>query len=30
MTPKDAEMPAFDSLTPQQLDDLVTFLFSMK
>jgi ubiquinol-cytochrome c reductase cytochrome b subunit len=30
VTPKDDEMPAFDSLTPQQLDDLVTFLFSMK
>ena len=30
VTPKDDQMPAFDSLTPQQLDDLVTFLFSMK
>jgi mono/diheme cytochrome c family protein len=30
VTPQDTEMPAFDSLTPQQLDDLVAFLTSMK
>jgi len=30
LTPKNNEMPAFDGLTPQQLDDLVVFLISMK
>jgi quinol-cytochrome oxidoreductase complex cytochrome b subunit len=30
VTPQDTEMPAFDSLTQQQLDDLVAFLTSMK
>lgn len=30
LTPKDDEMPAYDGLTPQQLDDLVAFLKSLK
>jgi Cbb3-type cytochrome oxidase, cytochrome c subunit len=30
VTPKDARMPAFDGLTTQQIDDLVSFLTSLK
>ena len=30
VTPKNDEMPAYDGLSPQQLDDLVTFLKSLK
>ncbi|HEX6139961.1 MAG TPA: cytochrome b N-terminal domain-containing protein [Candidatus Limnocylindria bacterium] len=30
VTPQDEQMPAFDGLTPQQLDDLVAFLASLK
>jgi Cbb3-type cytochrome oxidase, cytochrome c subunit len=30
VTPKDAGMPAFDRLTTQQIDDLVSFLTSLK
>jgi ubiquinol-cytochrome c reductase cytochrome b subunit len=30
VTPKDSRMPAYDGLTQQQLDDLVTYLSSLK
>lgn len=30
VTPQDERMPAYDSLDPQQLDDLVTYLTSLK
>jgi ubiquinol-cytochrome c reductase cytochrome b subunit len=30
VSPKDTKMPSYDELTPQQLDDLVTYLTSLK